>query len=158
LREDLNLKFFEPIGSGTISAVNHENTDADFARGLRCEITLPVRCLLDLPDDPAFQRETTISLSLIRLGHIGWDALPGKSFVFPVNPAAGYVDGSIYFVEQHHYVDLVGLQFGSVRGDVIETGLEMTFNFYPIPEVPKLPSQFQVLWNVMLKLDVNAIK
>jgi hypothetical protein len=151
-------KIFEPIGHGTVLARVHENENVDLEKTLFYEIDLPVRCLLDLPDHPTFQNETSISLSLIRIGLIGWQELSGRSFAFPVNPANGYVDGSVYFSEQHHYVDLIGLRFGRLCGDVIETDLEMIFNFYPISEVPNLPSQIQMLWTVMLRLDVGVIE
>jgi hypothetical protein len=154
LPEDISLKVFEPIGHGTISARVHLNEQPDLSRGLSYEMNLPVRCLLNLPDDPAFQRETSISLSLIRLGLIGWSELPATSFAFPINPADGYVDGSIYFAEQHHYVDLIGMKFGSLHEDKIAANLEMIFNFYKISELPKLPQKFSVNWHVALELAV----
>jgi hypothetical protein len=151
-------KVFEPIGHGTVLARVHEIENVELEKSLFYEIDLPVRCLLDLPDHPAFQKETNISLSLIRIGLIGWQELSGKSFAFPVNPADGYVDGSVYFAELHHYVDLISLRFGNLCGDVIETDLEIIFNFYPTSEIPKLPSQVRMLWTVMLRLDVDVIE
>jgi hypothetical protein len=41
--------------------------------------------------------------------------LAGKSFEFPTNPHAGYIDGSIYLGNAHHPIDVFSLHFSESR-------------------------------------------
>ena len=66
----------------------------------------------------------------IRLDHIpGLRAEPrklaGQHFTFPVNPAEGYIDGSVYLHGRHHPVDVTALHFGQDFGDDSGTGHAM---------------------------------
>jgi hypothetical protein len=46
--------------------------------------------------------------------------LANRTFRFPVNPAPGYVDGSIYLIDAHNVADLTELSFGRLRDGAVE--------------------------------------
>ena len=127
-----------------------ENQSNGVANSLVYDIAIPVSCVLDLPPDAgpdsgnAFPRETEVRLDFIRIGLVDWRDLPGRAFVFPVNPAEGYVDGSVYFGHQHHYADLTRLHFGRLNGSTMTALATITFNFYKMSELPGLPETLTV--------------
>lgn len=41
--------------------------------------------------------------------------IEGKTYDFPVNPEAGYIDGSIYLYAAHNPVDVTRIKFGSIK-------------------------------------------
>ncbi|MFN3165431.1 MAG: hypothetical protein ACE37H_00035 [Phycisphaeraceae bacterium] len=59
--------------------------------------------------------ETVLVLEQIRLPTVDRSRLCGRSFDFPSNPQAGYIDGSIYIDHAHHPVDVSSIHFHSNR-------------------------------------------
>jgi hypothetical protein len=55
--------------------------------------------------------QTSIGLNNIAIPSVDVIVLAGQSFNFPVNPAVGYIDGSIYLDGAHHPVDVTRLSF-----------------------------------------------
>ena len=60
--------------------------------------------------------ETTIHLEGVALPSLDPRDLAGRSLEFPVNPAEGYIDGSVYIGHAHHPVDVTRITF-SIAGD-----------------------------------------
>ena len=59
--------------------------------------------------------DTSVRLDRIQLSSIRLADLVGKTFDFPVNPAPGFIDGSIYLAHRHHPVDVTFLAFHRTR-------------------------------------------
>ena len=55
--------------------------------------------------------------------------LSNRTFRFPVNPEPGYVDGSIYLIDEHHPADLTELAFGRLSGGTIEAWFGVDVDF-----------------------------
>lgn len=59
--------------------------------------------------------DTSIRLDAIDLPSNLLKDLAGRSFEFPANPNAGYIDGSIYLGNAHHPIDVSSLHFSETR-------------------------------------------
>ena len=62
---------------------------------------------------------TSIWLEGVALPSFAACDLEEQRFSFPVNPADGYIDGSIYIGHAHHPVDVTEIVFGSLRGNLL---------------------------------------
>ncbi|WP_420389926.1 hypothetical protein [Marinobacter sp.] len=51
-------------------------------------------------------------------------ALEQQEFTFPVNPEAGYIDGSVYILAAHNPVDVTKLRFGKLTGNRLPVEVE----------------------------------
>lgn len=60
----------------------------------------------------------------IELPTVNAGELLGQVFDFPLNPAEGYIDASVYFRNRHNPVDISRLEFG--RGDAGEHTMTVT--------------------------------
>jgi hypothetical protein len=144
---------------GTLTARMFENLNNGIANSLVYNIAIPVQCVLAPSSDPdgVDQRRTAVSLDFIRIGFVDWRDLPGRVFTFPVNPAAGYVDGSVYFDGAHQYADLTRLSFGALTGATMPTVATITFHFYKNSAWPTLPETASVDWDINLAVDATAL-
>lgn len=70
--------------------------------------------------------------------------LSGARFAFPVNPADGYVETSIYIWHVHNPIDVLGIRFGATDGQAIEATLDMRFIFEYEGECANLEASFTV--------------
>jgi len=68
--------------------------------------------------------ETALILEGIVLPSADLAHLAGKSYKFPVNPAPGYIDGSIYISHCHHPVDVTVIRFGEMSGEALAVEVE----------------------------------
>ena len=90
--------------------------------------------------------DTSIRLDGIELPSVHLKEIAGKSFSFPVNPAEGYIDGSIYLEGVHHPVDVVALNFPLSR----DGGLSVTvkgiykFRYHGLHDLPDTPFTFGI--------------
>ena len=50
--------------------------------------------------------------------------LQENSYTFPINPNAGYIDGSIYFMAAHNPVDVSKIEFGRVENGKLPIKLQ----------------------------------
>jgi hypothetical protein len=57
--------------------------------------------------------ETSIHLGNVAIPSVSMAELNGRTFDFSVNPAVGYIDGSIYLDGVHHPVDITQLSFSN---------------------------------------------
>ena len=73
--------------------------------------------------------ETVIHLDGVALPTDDVLKLSGMTFSFPVNPEAGYIDGSIYVQHAHHPVDVTSIRFGRVTDNAVEADFEMVLLF-----------------------------
>jgi hypothetical protein len=149
------MKVFLPR-RGKLSARLFGEPDKINADSLVYDITVPVTCILDLPPevDGTKYQEAEVRLDFIRIGLVDWRTLPGRTFTFPVNPVAGYVDGSVYFDEAHQYADLTKLKFEDLIASTLHASVTITFHFYKNSALPTLPEILTVDWD--LELDVNG--
>ncbi len=95
----------------------------------------------------------------IRLDHIpGLGANPrklaGRSFAFPVNPAEGYIDGSMYLHGRHHPVDVTTLHFGSEHAMQIPLEVEGSIQL----EGQAQPLAFRFVVPIQLPLTATALQ
>jgi hypothetical protein len=72
---------------------------------------------------------TQIVLEFIHLPAEDLLALAGRSFRFPINPAEGYIDGSMYLGGAHNPVDVTQIDFGELQGTTIAAKLVCDFIF-----------------------------
>jgi hypothetical protein len=61
--------------------------------------------------------KTSIRLDSVNIPSVYLRDLVGRSFDFPRNPLVGYIDGSIYVEDTHHYVDVTQMVFHRSRLD-----------------------------------------
>jgi len=81
-----------------------------------------------LPDDDE-EIETALILEGIALPSVDLFDLAGKRFDFPVNPALGYIDGSISVSHAHHPVDVKALRFGELADGKLSVEIEAAIDF-----------------------------
>ncbi len=86
--------------------------------------------------------------SSIRLDGIeGLDAdlryAQGRTYEFPVNPAPGYIDGSVYFYGRHHSLDVTQLRFGFYEGNSVGLTLVGTLLLEGLEEVSAIPVEIE---------------
>lgn len=95
----------------------------------------------------------------IKLDHIpGLGANPrklaGHSFAFPVNPADGYIDGSMYLQGRHHPVDVKTLHFGTEQS--MQMPLEVEGSI--LLEEQAQPLEFRFVAPIQLPLTATALQ
>ncbi|WP_233486618.1 hypothetical protein [Shimia marina] len=56
--------------------------------------------------------DAPLSANFISLPCVDLGVLQTQSFGYPVNPAEGYIDASVYFEDVHNPVDITNLEFG----------------------------------------------
>lgn len=88
--------------------------------------------------DPATFRSGTDGPEIITTAVVGeFIHLPGsdlaglteRTFDFPVNPHAGYIDASIYVCGAHNPVDITRVEFGAIHSHCIDVVLHVAFDF-----------------------------
>jgi len=72
---------------------------------------------------------TQIRLDFIEVPAEDLSGLANRAFQFPVNPADGYIDGSIYLCGSHNPVDVTAIEFGPATVNSIRATLVATFDF-----------------------------
>ena len=73
--------------------------------------------------------KTEILLNFIKFKINRLKELENRAFDFPVNPTAGYIDGSIYLFEVHNPVDVTRIEFGTTTENAIEAKIHYTIDF-----------------------------
>jgi hypothetical protein len=87
---------------------------------------------------------TSVRLDRVMLQNAVPDSLEAKTFSFPVNPAAGFIDGSIYIDGAHHPVDVTEIAFGHMRksGGTATFKCIIDFTFEGLGDFGKTPWTF----------------
>lgn len=67
--------------------------------------------------------DTCIRLDCVRIPRNPME-LEGREFAFPINPAPGYIDASIYFFAAHNPVDVTKIVFGNIQSNKLPITLE----------------------------------
>ena len=135
-----------PVEDLKITEIRHKQS----AFGLDLELALaPFH--LNLEDDAPV--ETRVSLDGITLPSSDPAALAGQGWDVPVNPAEGYVDGSVYIEHAHHPVDLHHIAVGTRTGDHVPVTLSMRMVF----SFEGLGDYEDADWQVTIDLPVAAI-
>jgi hypothetical protein len=91
--------------------------------------------------------ETSIRLDGVEIPSIRLADLANKSFVFPINPSDGYIDGSIYIDGAHHPVDVTALSFHLGRDGLSKIVVKGFFDFEQegLKDYEKTPFTISVL-------------
>ncbi len=111
-------------GTGSLTASIFENVELGIRRQMFFSITMPVT--VTFQGKPV---KTEIQLDFIRLAIEQFADMEDKTFWFPVNPAAGYIDGSLLLGGSHHPVDCTRLAFASAQKGVIAVEAEYAIDF-----------------------------
>jgi hypothetical protein len=86
---------------------------------------------------------TQIKLDFIEVPAEDLSGLANRAFQFPVNPADGYIDGSIYLCGSHNPVDVTAIEFGPASVNSIRATLVATFDFeFELRDVPNFDLTF----------------
>ena len=72
---------------------------------------------------------TQIRLDFIEVPAEDLSGLANRAFQFPINPADGYIDGSIYLCGSHNPVDVTAIEFGPAGVHSISATFVATFDF-----------------------------
>ncbi|MFE3849500.1 hypothetical protein ACFX5D_16210 [Flavobacterium sp. LB3P45] len=72
--------------------------------------------------------DTSIRLDFIALPE-NLESCIGKTLNFPINPAEGYIDGSVYIRNAHNPVDVTEIKFLNIENDKLTAEITMTFDF-----------------------------
>jgi hypothetical protein len=85
--------------------------------------------------------ETAARFDGIRLPDHDLQSLAGRSLIFPINPADGYIDGSIYINGAHHPIDVSEIRFGLAGEGMITASIicEIDFAFEGLGDFGKTP-------------------
>lgn len=137
--------------AGELRSTVFENEHAGISRSVFFNIVIPIT-----PFDFEGQRvETSVRLDLIDFGVTDWRLLNDKSFVFPVNPEEGYIDGSMYLGHAHNPADVTRIAFGRFRESSVVVDFDITFDFtYEGPSRLGKPS---FTWCIVLNFDPNSL-
>jgi len=136
--------------SGELSSTVFENEHVGISRSVFFRILIPIAPF----DFEGESVETSVRLDLIDFGVTDWRLLNDKSFVFPVNPAEGYIDGSMYLGHAHNPADVTRIAFGRFTDSSVEVDFDIAFDFtYEGPSRLGKPS---FTWRVVLNFDPNS--
>lgn len=91
-------------------------------------ITIPLEPFT-IPSGGGEQIKTALVLDPVGLPSSEPDDLAERTYNFPLNPAAGYIDGSIYIAFAHHPVDVSVIRFGRRESNGLWVTLEATIHF-----------------------------
>ncbi|MDB5048709.1 MAG: hypothetical protein JWO30_1780 [Fibrobacteres bacterium] len=117
-------------GAGSLSASIFENQELGIRKRMVFSITVPVT--VPFEGKPV---ATEIQLDFIRLAADGLEDMEDTTYWFPVNPADGYIDGSLFLGEAHNPVDCTRLAFGKAESGSVPVEMEFTVDFtYEGPE------------------------
>ena len=86
---------------------------------------------------------TQIRLEFIEVAADDLSGLGNRAFQFPVNPADGYIDGSIYLCGSHNPVDVTAIEFGPAGVNSIRATFVAKFDFqFELKDVPNFDLTF----------------
>jgi hypothetical protein len=151
--------------TGTLRSRLFENKHVGLPLTLFHDIEIPVLIKLPFPLAPAIAADpgfwparTSVRLDFVQLGIVDWQDLPGREFEFPVNPAPGYVDGSIYFGNEHNWADVTRVAFDRLTENSLMTTVDIAFTFNAAELPPHLPPKSQVRWIVPLVVAESEMR
>jgi hypothetical protein len=105
--------------------------------------------------------DTAIRLDSISLAST-LNNMIGKIISFPINPAEGYIDGSIYLKGAHNPVDVTEIKFLKLEDSLITIEITMHFTFeFEVSGLKNetISKQFNLIWEIELlhKMETNFI-
>jgi hypothetical protein len=110
--------------TGSLTASIFENAEAGIRKQMFFAIAIPVT--LPFQGKPV---ATELQLDFIRLATETFADMEDKTFWFPVNPAPGYIDGSLSLGNADNPVDCTRIAFGSAAKGLIPVEVEYTIDF-----------------------------
>ena len=137
--------------SGELSSTVFENKHAGISRSVFFNIRIPIAPF----DFEGASVKTSVRLDLIDFGVTDWRLLSDKSFIFPVNPDEGFIDGSMYLGHAHNPADVTRIAFGRFADSRVEVDFDIVFDFtYEGPSRLGKPS---FTWRIDLNFDPNSL-
>lgn len=115
---------FQPE-QGYLEPIIFENSSVGIPLGLHYTISFPF-APFDLEGEEV---STELVLDLIDLPVRSWRELAGHAHDFPVYPAEGCIDGSVYLFHAHNPVNVTRLSFGSIKGLSIPVTIDLSIDF-----------------------------
>jgi hypothetical protein len=102
------------------------------------------------------QVQTSLRLDFIEIPfQENWREISDQTYDFPVNPEAGYIDGSVYLGHAHNPADVTSLSFGKIESGriVCKLKIHFDFTFERLDELGKPVLE----WTVPLKIDEQSL-
>ena len=150
----MDITTFEQVtpAQGSLSARVFENENIGLEPTLFFDIQIPLQPFQFKGEEV----DTSVALYFIRIPvEHDWREIAGQTYDFPVNPADGYIDGSVYLDHAHNPADATRLAFGQLETGQISCKVRITFEFtYEGPEELGTPT---VEWDVRLSLDEEQL-
>jgi hypothetical protein len=73
--------------------------------------------------------QTAISLNFIRIAVRTLKEIEHQTFIFPINPVAGFIDGSLYLLDVHNPVDVKKIEFKNWENNTIDAVVYYDIDF-----------------------------
>jgi hypothetical protein len=102
--------------------------------------------------------KTSLRLDQVELDLGDLSALAGKSISFPINPAPGYIDGSIYLLHQHVPFDVDQMRFGQPDADSMPIEISGVLSFAAISDPTYDDPQIAIATVLSLPLSDEKIE
>jgi hypothetical protein len=117
---------------GVLNALIFENTFTGIPKTLFFSMDIPLK-----PIDMSVLSEyetnkkyrTAFRLDFIQLNITDLKDLENKTFSFPINPDAGYIDGSVYMFAAHNMIYTTSIRFGTFKNQKIPVHLTLQIDF-----------------------------
>jgi hypothetical protein len=110
---------------GEMGAMIFENPHVSISRTIFYNIEIELEDF-EIDEDTV---RTSIVLDFIKLPIKSIKELQNKIFNFPVNPADGYIDGSMYLCHAHNPFDVTRMEFGEILDNQIKTTFHYSIDF-----------------------------
>jgi hypothetical protein len=129
--KEFPAKILKPL-EGTLNAMIFENSLLNLPKTLFFKIEIPLQAIdmSKIAEDITNKNyQTSFQLDWIKLNIHSFQDLENKTFTFPINPAEGYIDGSIYLFDVHNMIDSNSITFGKFKNQKIPIKTVLRIDF-----------------------------
>jgi hypothetical protein len=129
--KEFPVKILKPF-EGTLNAMIFENSFLNLPKTLFFKIEIPLQAIdmSKIAEDITNKNyQTSVQLDWIKLNIRSLQDLENKTFTFPINPADGYIDGSIYLFDVHNMIDTTSITFGKFNNQKIPIKTVLRIDF-----------------------------
>jgi hypothetical protein len=129
--KEFPAKILKPL-EGTLNAMIFENSLLNLPKTLFFKIEIPLQTIdmSKIAEDITNKNyQTSFQLDWIKLNIHSFQDLENKTFTFPINPAEGYIDGSIYLFDVHNMIDSNSITFGKFKNQKIPIKTVLRIDF-----------------------------
>jgi hypothetical protein len=117
---------------GVLNAIIFENTFTGIPKTLFFSMEIPLKSIdmsLLWEDETDKKYKTALRLDFIQLNITDLKELENRIFTFPINPDAGYIDGSVYIFDAHNMIYTTSISFGAFKNQKIPVQLTLQIDF-----------------------------